>query len=110
MQQPLEIVFEDMEPSDAVRARLQEEMGKLEQFNGHIVSARVVIAKPHHRHLKGNTYQVRIQIGVPGGKNVIVDHDPGEDHAHEDAYVAIRDAFRAARRQLQDLFPKHYDR
>jgi ribosome-associated translation inhibitor RaiA len=110
MQQPLEIVFEDMEPSDAVRARLEEEMGKLEQFNGHITSARVVIAKPHQRHIKGNTYQVRIQLGVAGGKRVIVDQDPGGNHAHEDAYVTIRDAFRAARRQLQELFPKSYDR
>ena len=103
MQQPLEILFEDIEPSDAVRARLQEEMDKLTQFNNHIASARVVIAKPHHKHQRGNNYQVRIHINVPGKKDVIVNQDPGDMSAHDDAYVTIRDAFRAARRQLQDL-------
>ena len=68
MMQPLEIVFEDIEPSDAIRTRAREEMEKLEQFNKHITSARVVIAKPHHKHHKGNAYQVRILLMVPGKK------------------------------------------
>ena len=28
--------------------------------------------------------------------------EPGLNHAHEDIYVAVRDAFAAARRQLED--------
>ncbi len=102
MQQPLEIVFEDFEPSDAIRARLREEMDKLEQFNNRITSARVAIAKPHQHHQKGNSYQVRIHITIPGTKDVVVNQQPGDQHGHEDAYVTIRDAFRAARRQLKD--------
>jgi len=102
MQQALEIVFEDFEPSDAISARLRDETLKLEQFNSRITSARVVIAKPHQHHQKGNSYQVRIHLTVPGAKDIIVNHDPGHHGAHEDAYVTIRDAFRAARRQLKD--------
>jgi ribosome-associated translation inhibitor RaiA len=102
MQQPLEIVFEDFEPSDAIRAKLREEMDKLEQFNNRITSARVAIAKPHQHHQKGNSYQVRIHITVPGAKDVVVNHDPGDHNNHDDAYITIRDAFRAARRQLKE--------
>lgn len=102
MQQALEIVFEDFDPSEAISARLREEMDKLEQFNSRIKSARVVIAKPHHHQQKGNSYQVRIHITVPGAKDVVVNHDPGDHNTHDDAYITIRDAFRAARRQLTD--------
>jgi ribosome-associated translation inhibitor RaiA len=107
MQQPLEIVFEDIEPSDAIRVRLNEELAKLEQINSRLDSARVVIAKPHHHQTKGNSYQVRIHIKVAGMKDVIVNHEPGDHHDHDDAYITIRDAFRAARRQLRDGAPKH---
>ena len=102
MQIPLEIVFEDMSPSEAVEARLREETAKLEQFYDRITSTRVVVAKPHKQHRKGNTYRVRIHITVPGGGDIVVNRDPGDRDAHEDVYVTIRDAYRAARRQLQD--------
>ncbi len=106
MQVPLEIVFEDMDPSDAINARLREEADKLEQFSDRITSARVAVAKPHRRHEKGNTYRLRIHITMPGAKDVIVNRDPGDRNAHEDVYVTIRDAFGAARRQLQDQVRK----
>ncbi len=102
MLQPLEIVFEDFDPSDAISARLREETHKLEQFNNRITSARVVIAKPHQHQHKGNNYHVRIHLKVPGSKDIVVNHDPGDHNAHDDAYIAIRDAFRVARRQLKD--------
>lgn len=106
MQVPLEIVFEDIDPSDAIDARLREEAGKLEQFTDRITSARVVVAKPHRHHQKGNTYRVRIHITMPGAGDIIVNRDPGDRGAHEDVYVTIRDAFGAARRQLQDQVRK----
>ena len=101
MQQKLEIVFEDFDPSEAISARLREEAEKLEQFNSRISSARVVIAQPHHHHQKGNSYQVRIHIKVPGMQDVIVNQEPGDNATHDDAYITIRDAFRVARRQLK---------
>lgn len=106
MQSPLEIVFEDMTPSDAVDARLREEAAKLEQFMDRITSARIVVAQPHRQHHKGNTYRVRIHITTPGAADIVVNRDPGDRNAHEDLYVTIRDAFAAARRQLQDRVRK----
>jgi len=102
MQQPVEIVFEDFEPSDAISARLREETQKLEQFNNRIASARIVIAKPHQHQHKGNSYHVSIHLKLPGAKDIVVNHNPGDQNAHTDAYITIRDAFRAARRQLKD--------
>lgn len=40
-------------------------------------------------------------MAVPGG-DIIIRRDPAEKHAHEDVFVAVRDAFHAARRRLQD--------
>jgi len=107
MQVPLEIQFQDIGPSEAVEARVREETAKLEQFFDRITSTRVVVSKPHQKHLKGNTYRVRIHMTVPGGADIVIDRDPGDRDAHEDVYVTIRDAFRAARRQLQDHVRKH---
>ncbi len=103
MQVPLQVVFEGIGHSDAIETRVREEVGKLEKFYDRITSARVVVVRPQHRHLKGDTYQARIHLTVPGAPDILVNTDPALNHAHEDAYVAIRDAFKAARRQLQDL-------
>lgn len=103
MQVPAQITFHNLDHSDAIEKRVEGEIAKLEQFYGRITSCRVIIDRPQRRHQKGDTYAVRIFLEVPGGKSIVVDRDAGLDHAHEDAFVAIRDAFKAARRQLQDL-------
>lgn len=102
MQVPLQIVFEHVEHSDALEAAVHKEAQRLERFHDRITSARVVIARPQHRHHKGDTYCVRIHVAVPGGKHIDVSHDPAATGRHEDAHVTIRDAFDAAGRQLQD--------
>ncbi len=102
MQVPLQIVFEGIGHSDAVEARVREEVRKLEKFYDRIISARVVVIRPEHRHMKGDTYHTRIHLTIPGAPDVLVNTDPSIDHAHEDVYVAVHDAFKAARRQLQD--------
>lgn len=103
MQVPLQIVFENLERSEAVEARVREEIEKLTLFHDRLTSARVVIARPQHRRHRGDTFHVRIQVDVPGSAGVAVSREPSATGAHEDVYVAIRDAFSAARRQLQDL-------
>ncbi len=102
MQAPLQIVFEHVEHSDALEAAVRKEAQRLERFHDRITSARVVIARPQHRHHKGDTYCVRIHVAVPGGKHIDISHDPAATGRHEDAHVTIRDAFDAAGRQLQD--------
>ncbi len=106
MQIPLDIVFEGIGHSDFIESHLRDEAEKLEQFSDRITSAKIVVSQPHRKHEKGNIYQVRIYMTLPGGGNIVVNREPGDKNAHEDAYVAIRDAFQAARRQLQDQVRK----
>ena len=65
------------------------------------MACRVVVESPHARHHQGRLYQVHIDITVPGAEWV-ASRSADKNHAHEDVYVAIRDAFDAAKRQLQE--------
>jgi cold shock CspA family protein/ribosome-associated translation inhibitor RaiA len=102
MQAPLQIAFEHIGHSDALEAAVRKEAQRLERFYDRITSMRVVIARPQHRHHKGDTYSVRLHVAVPGGRHIDVTRDPAATGRHEDAHVTIRDAFDAAGRQLQD--------
>jgi cold shock CspA family protein/ribosome-associated translation inhibitor RaiA len=90
-----------MDSSPAIEARIREKAAALERFSDRITGCRVIVEKEHrHRH-KGNLFRVRIEIDAPG-KELAVTHTGPRDHAHEDVYVAIRDAFNAAVRRLED--------
>jgi len=101
MQLPLQITFRHIETSDAVAARIRERAEELEHFFDRIISCRVVVECRHPRRQQGNLFRVRIDLKVPG-KEIVVGRDPEAHHAHEDAHVAVRDAFDAARRLLED--------
>jgi ribosomal subunit interface protein len=101
MQVPLEIVFHNVDRSPAVEAAVRERAAKLERFAENITSCRVTVEAPHKNHQQGNLFRVRVDLRFPGGE-VVANRAHGADHAHEDVYVALRDAFKAARRQLQD--------
>ena len=100
MKLPVEITFRDMPVSEALEENIREKVGKLEQFCDHITSCRVLIETSHRHQHKGNLYHVRIDLTVPG-QELVVSRDPSDNQSHTDAYVAVRDAFAAARRQLE---------
>jgi ribosomal subunit interface protein len=106
MQVPPQITFRDIPPSEAVEARIRERIEKLSRFHDRITSCHVVVEAPHRHQHKGKIYTIRIDLVVPGGE-IVVNREPGANHAHEDVYVAIRDAFNALRRQLEDYARKH---
>lgn len=101
MQVPLRVTFREMEPSAAVDDRVREKATWLEQFCDDITACHVVVEERHRHSHQGRLFHVRIDLTVPG-KVLVVNRDPHEHHAHEDVYVAMRDAFDAARRQLED--------
>ncbi len=101
-----QIVFENLDTSDAVRARIFEEVSHLEQFHGRITSCRVVVSAPEKNKHKGKLYQVRIHLVAPGGAEVAVRPSTAGHQWNEDPLVAIRTAFDAARRQLQEKAKK----
>ena len=102
MQIPLQITFRHMEPSPAVEARVRQEAEKLNEFYEKIMSCRVVVEAPHRRHHKGNLFQLRVDLKVPG-KEIVVTRQRHDKHAHEDIYVLVRDVFDSVQRQVEDF-------
>lgn len=105
MKLPLQVTFRNMESSEFVEAKVRECAAKLDRFCETIMACRVVVETNHRHHNKGNLYHVRIDITVPDGE-IVVSREPKEHQAHQDAYVAVRDAFDAARRQLEQYVEK----
>jgi cold shock CspA family protein len=105
MKLPLQIAFRDIPPSEALEADIRKRAAKLDQVFDHIMSCRVVVEVPHGHHHKGRLYHVSIDLTVPG-EELVVNRSAEKNHAHENAYVAVRDAFNAARRKLQDFARK----
>jgi ribosomal subunit interface protein len=97
MQIPLQITFRGMQHSPAVDAAVRDKAAKLEQFHDRIMSCRVVIEQPGRHQQQGKQFVVHIDLKVPGGEIAV-----NRDH-HEDVFVALRDAFDAARRKLEDF-------
>jgi cold shock CspA family protein/ribosome-associated translation inhibitor RaiA len=106
MQTPLQITFRHMEPSPAVEAHVREHVGRLERFHGRITGCHVVIEAPAGHRNKGAPFDIRIELTVPNGK-IHVRSDRGEPEAYMDVYLALRDAFDAAKRLLQDHAREH---
>ena len=100
MEIPMQITIRDMEHSAALETKIREKAKKLDEFFNHIMSCRVVVDMPHKHHHQGKQFNVRIDISVPGNEIVV-----NRDHS-EDVYIALRDAFDAAKRQLEDYVRK----
>ncbi len=96
----LQITFRNIDASESVERKVRERASELEQFFDRIIACHVVIEGPKRRR-QGDLYRVRIDLTVPG-KKIVVKRSPNEHQAHEDIYVAVRDAFDAARRRLED--------
>jgi ribosomal subunit interface protein len=96
MKHPLQITVRNMSLSDAAKTAIQEKAAKLDAVDDQIIGCRVLVELPHKHQHQGALYNVRIDLTIPGAE-LVVKREP-----HEDLYVAIRDAFDAARRQLRE--------
>jgi ribosomal subunit interface protein len=97
MQIPVQITFRNFPRSEAVEARIRAKAVKLEEFHPRITSCHVAVEELDRHRQQGRQFTVRLDIRVPGHE-VVVDRDH-----HEDIFVALRDAFDAAARQLEEL-------
>ncbi len=104
MQQPLEIVFEHVDPSPAVEALVHKEAAKLERHFDRLTSCRVAIARPARTSAATphDPVDVRLHITMPGQPDIVVSHNGKERPVHEDVQTVVRDAFATALRQLDD--------
>jgi ribosomal subunit interface protein len=92
----IQVTFRDIPYSESLEAHINEHADKLREFFDQIISCRVVLTIPQNHKHNGKIYNVKINLVVPG-KEIVVSKQ--ED---EDIYVAIRDAFNALDRQLED--------
>ena len=102
VQNAVQIDFQGMEPRESLRAAILEHVAHLEDRFGRITGCRVMLKAPGQHHRTGGLYEVHIRITLPDGKEVDVVRTPQLDERHADINFALNDAFKRARRQLQD--------
>jgi cold shock CspA family protein/ribosome-associated translation inhibitor RaiA len=107
MQLPLQVTFRHVDPSPALESRIRELAARLERYSDQVMGCQVTVEAPHRHGHQGALYDVRIDITVPD-REIAIHRAHPRDHSHEDPYVALRDAFRAARRKLQDYERRRY--
>jgi len=100
MKLPLQITTRNISLSEAAEENIREKAAKLNTFCDRITSCRVLVEVPHRHKQRGTTYNVHIDMTIPGTEIVV------KKEQSEDLYVSIRDAFDAARRQLQDYMQR----
>ncbi len=96
MRLPLQVTFRNIPYSEAIEVNINEKAAKLDKFHDRIMSCRVVVDSSQRRQHQGKQYEVRIDITVPR-KEIAVTREENED-----IYIAIRDAFNAAARRLEE--------
>ena len=92
---PTEITFHEIEHSDALEASILRWVSRLEQVHERIVHCHVTVGQPHRHHRRGRPFDVHVRLDISGSEIVT-------SLENEDVYLAVADAFRAARRQLLD--------
>src|SRR5687767_7964672 len=96
MQVPLELSTRRITLSPALEADLRKRATKLERHFDRITSCRIAVERPSNHHNEGGPYRVRVDITVPGSELVA-------NKEAEDLNTAIRDAFDAAERQVEEF-------
>jgi|SRR5210317_749102 len=106
MTNDIQIVFHSIDQTDALTEAVTKRIEKLSRYCDQIINGRVVLDSPHNHHHKGKVYSVSIEIHTPQIE-VRVNQEQHDKQSHEDLYVAIRDAFNVAERQLRSVDKKH---
>jgi ribosomal subunit interface protein len=97
MDLPLQITARDIGLTDAIKTEIAERAEKLDKFYDRIMRCKVMVECPKRHQNDGKLYNLRIVIKVPGAELTV------KRELNKDLYVAIRDAFDAARRKLEDF-------
>ena len=96
------ITFVNVEPSTALQSRIRARIARLDRLFPNLTGCRVTVARDDSHHRQGRHYRVRIDVRAPGHE-LVVDHAPPQRDTTQDPYVALRDAFDAMDRRVQDL-------
>lgn len=97
MRIPLKITMRNFARSEALEERIRQKAAKLDEFHPNVTGCEVTVEEQRRHHQQGQWFNVRIVVRVPAHDIVVNrDHD-------EDPYIALRDAFDAVLRRLEDV-------
>lgn len=99
MSVPLQLTVRGMEASETIDVLVRDQVDRLAPFADRISHCHVTVEAPSHRHAQGGQFRVAVELTLPG-RDVVARREPGPHAGHEDVHVAVREAFKAARRQL----------
>jgi cold shock CspA family protein/ribosome-associated translation inhibitor RaiA len=102
MQTPIQIDFQGMAATPNVHDAIADRVARLEQRYGRLTACRVVLKGPGSHHRTSGLYEVNIHLALPNGREVNIARTAPADERHNDLSFAINDAFKRARRRLQD--------
>ncbi|MBL4748302.1 MAG: ribosome-associated translation inhibitor RaiA [Magnetovibrio sp.] len=108
MQVPVKLSFHGCDHSDALESEIQGRLAKIENHYGRLTSCRIVVELPHKSHAQGKLFHVNIDMSIPGAGHVLY-NEKGQDPAHEDVHIAVRDAFNAIESQVKKVVGKRRD-
>jgi len=99
---PIEIDFQGMASTQKAHDAIANRVAQLEQRYGRLTACRVVVKGPGGQHRTGGLYEVNIHLALPNGREVNVTRAIPADERYGDLSFAINDAFKRARRRMQD--------
>ena len=113
MQVPLEIAFHNIEHSDRAETQIRDHVARLEDIYSRLTACRVRVDQRATNSNETIPPVVRIEISVPGFKDIVVAHEPDRlqrKFQRPDLNNAIHEAFRIAERQLSEFKERLTDR
>jgi cold shock CspA family protein/ribosome-associated translation inhibitor RaiA len=102
METPVQVDFQGMEPTAQLQEAVSRQLAGLEDKFGRITAGRIVIKGPGEHHRTGGQYDINIRLKLPDGREVNVARTPQDDERYSQIEFALADAFKRARRQLED--------
>lgn len=103
MEVPLQVAYRDVAKTEALEQQIRDEAAKLEQVCDYMTSCRIAVEKPHEHQKQGNPYRVRLEMHVPPGHDLVVEHGAQDSEMHAPLHTVLKDAFSTARRRLKEL-------
>src|SRR5271169_3334060 len=102
MQTPLEVDFQGLPRTPQIQDAIVRHVAQLERRYGRVTSCRVALKGPSGHHQNGGLYEVNIRLALPNGREVNIGRTSQADERYAALMFAINDAFKRARRRLQD--------
>ncbi|MCV2368689.1 HPF/RaiA family ribosome-associated protein [Roseateles oligotrophus] len=97
MKLPVQVVFRDLVPLPSLEGDIRRRIQRLERLAPNLMSCHVAVEAEGNRHHQGHIYSVKIDLRLPGAEVFA-----GAHHADESIELAVRGAFDAVGRKLED--------